>query len=122
MEIKMRKWVVFMAFFSIIFSVQACKNTTSTDAPEETMSECERNNTATVQFENRSASNTTYDVVWDGSKLTTLAPGTKSSTYTVSAGTTHTLAFKITNTSRMACSQSSPNLAQCQTYLYWCTY
>jgi hypothetical protein len=76
-----------------------CKNLTTPSDPEPTTPDCEKYNTATVTFENKSVNNYTYDVIWDGSRLTTLAPWTKSQVYTVSAGT-HTLHFMRSNSSR----------------------
>jgi hypothetical protein len=62
------------------------------------------------------------DVVWDGSRLSLspLAPSQKSAEVTVPAGVSHTLLFRVAGTSTVACAQSSPNLAQCSTYNYWC--
>lgn len=81
---------------------------------------CVVNNTAEVQFSNRSSSST-YTVVWDGSVWTTLAPGVTSSTYTVAAGS-HTLEFRYSNSNTAACTASTPVLAQCSSMVYWCTY
>ena len=96
----------------------ACAESPST--PE--ASECQRNNSAKVTFENRTTNNRTYDVVWDGSRLTVLAPGQKSQEYDVEAGITHTLQFKFTNTGQPACSVSHPILVVCTTTNYWCTF
>jgi hypothetical protein len=81
---------------------------------------CVVNNTAIVQFSNRSTGST-YSIVWDGSVMTTLAPGVNSQTYTVAAGA-HTLEFKLSNGSTSACTPSTPVLAQCSSMVYWCTY
>lgn len=80
---------------------------------------CAVNSTAQVQFSNRSASST-YSVVWDGSVVTTLAPGVTSEFFTVAAGD-HTLAFKYSNSANLACTESTPNLAQCSSMVYWCS-
>jgi hypothetical protein len=98
-----------------------CKDLSSPTDPTPTTPDCEKYNTCTVTFENKSVNNYTYDVIWDGSRLTTLAPWTKSQAYTVSAGT-HTLHFMRSNSSREACTQSTPSLAQCMSYTYWCSY
>lgn len=82
---------------------------------------CEVNNTAIVTFSNKSASST-YAVLWDGSIITTLAPGETSESYTVSAGIQHTLLFRYSNSTTAACSQSTPTLAQCSSINYFCTY
>lgn len=82
---------------------------------------CELNQTGEIYFINKSNTNSTYDIIWDGAKLTTLAPGETSSTYSVSANITHTLLFRFTNTSNDACTPSSPVIPQCQTFFYSCT-
>ena len=78
---------------------------------------CQQNNTASVTFENRSNSST-YDVIWDGSRIGSIGPGASISR-TVAAGQ-HTLVFKFSNTSNNACSQSTPNPAQCSSQTYSC--
>lgn len=80
---------------------------------------CAVNGTAQVQFSNRSA-NSTYSIVWDGSVMATLAPGVTSEFFTVAAGN-HTLTFKYSNSSDLACTESTPNLAQCSSMVYWCS-
>jgi hypothetical protein len=117
----MKKWILIIAFFSFIFLMPVCKSSEAPTPPPPATPECEKYHTAEITFENKSTTNTTYDVIWDGSKLTTIAPGTKSQAYTVAAGT-HTLLFRITNTYWTACTQSSPVLAQCYTYSYSCSY
>ncbi len=87
---------------------------------ENTVNNCVVNNTAKVQFSNRS-SGSTYDVIWDGSIITTLAPGVTSDFFTVAAGD-HTLVFRYSNTGNNSCTPSTPNLAQCSSMVYWCTY
>ena len=79
---------------------------------------CAANNTAQVQFSNRSA-NKTYSIIWDGSVMTTISAGVTSSYYTVAAGT-HTLEFRYSNSTDDACSISSPVMAQCSSMVYWC--
>jgi hypothetical protein len=107
-----------LAVVSLLIS-PACAG--STKSPTSPASACQTNNTATVTFENRSASGLTYSVVWDGSTWTTLAPSVKSAEYTVAAGVQHTLTFKIANSNELACSTSTPTLAQCSSANYWCT-
>ena len=80
---------------------------------------CEVNNTARVRFQNKTGSSLTYSVVWDGSTLTTLAPGQTSDYYTVAAAQ-HTLHFMVANSTQEACTQSSPVLTQCMDHEYWC--
>ncbi len=82
---------------------------------------CQANNTASVSFGNRSAA-TTHDIFWDGLRVATVTPGQTSSPITVAAGAAHTLQFRITNTSTLACSTSSPIPAQCSTPVYTCAF
>ena len=89
-------------------------STTTTTAPP-----CETNDTAVVVFENLSATHSTYDVIWDGSKITTLSLGSWSAPYTVSSGS-HTLTFNFFNTNQVACSPGTVNLVQCKYYTYSC--
>lgn len=89
-------------------------------APTPIIPACQSQNTATVYFQNRSASNLTYDVLWDGSKLTTVAPGKDSQVYTFAANIPHTLRFQFTNTSLAACNQSTPVLTICTATFYGC--
>jgi hypothetical protein len=83
---------------------------------------CQVNNSAKVTFENRSTSNRTYDILWDGVRMTVLSPTQKSSEYTAEAGVTHSLQFKVTNSSQVACTTSHPILVVCTSHTYWCTY
>lgn len=112
-----------VALLSSVVLVSGCAGKTATPtAPTPTpVAACVTNNSADVTFENRFSS-TTIDVVWDGSKLSLspLAPGAKSTAITVAAGVTHTLLFRITNSATPACTQSSPVLAQCSNFTYWC--
>ena len=83
---------------------------------------CQSQNTATVYFQNRSTGNFTYDVIWDGSKLTTVAPGKDSTVYTFAANVPHSLKFQYTNTSLLACNASTPVLTTCANTFYGCTF
>ncbi len=87
-------------------------------AAENAKPDCEKNSTGTVYFENRHGT-TTYDIIWDGSKLTTVTPGNRSDTYTFASGQ-HTLLFRVTNTTTAACTQSTPNLATCSSVFFYC--
>ena len=109
--------VAILAALSLSLVLIGCSD--SPTAPTKQL--CETNNTAQITFENRYTSQS-IDVVWDGSKLSLspLAPGQKSAEVSVSAGVSHTLLFRVAGTSTVACSQSSPSLAQCSTYNYWC--
>jgi len=84
-------------------------------------SACRKTN-GKVYFRNLSATNATYDIIWDGAKLTTVGPGQTSDTYEESCEVQHTLDFKITNTSQYACSQSTPSLECGKTVEYSCSY
>jgi hypothetical protein len=108
--------VAILAALSLSLLLISCAD--SPTAPTKQL--CETNNTAQITFENRSSQS--IDVVWDGSRLSLspLAPSQKSAEVTVPAGVSHTLLFRVAGTSTVACAQSSPNLAQCSTYNYWC--
>ena len=115
----MKHFLVMCLFAGLLFFA-GCENLTTPTDSKSTTPDCEKFNTATITFENKSVNNYTYDVIWDGSRLTTLAPWTKSQAYTVSAGT-HTLHFMRSNSNREACTTSWPSLAKCQSYSYWCS-
>lgn len=80
---------------------------------------CVINNTAEVQFSNRSSSST-YSVIWDGYIIATIAAGANSSFFTVAAGQ-HTLEFRYSNSATSSCTPSTPNVAQCSSMVYWCS-
>jgi len=88
-------------------------------APSPPVPSCQANSTATVYFQNRSVTNRTYDVIWDGSRLTTIAPGQDSAIFPFAAAT-HSLWFQFTNTSVLACNPSSPVLAVCSNVFFGC--
>ncbi len=106
----------------LVMVAAACNKATTPTAPTTPpVAACQSNNTATVSFENKSNTNSTYTIVWDGSTRTTIAPGQTSSTYTEAAGVQHSLQFKFTNSNNPACTTSSPTLAQCSVHVYNCT-
>lgn len=107
---------------ALVMSLACTDSSPTTSTPTTTLQACMVDNTAKITFENRSTSNKTYDIVWDGSRMTTLWPTQKSATYTEAAGVTHSLQFKITNSSQVACSTSRPILVVCTSQTYWCTY
>jgi hypothetical protein len=103
--------------------VASCGGSKSPAAPTPApIPACQANNTAKVYFLNRSVSNTTYTIVWDGANLVTVGPGQDSQTFDVAAGVTHTLRFNITNTNIQACNPAQPVLTQCATQWYSCNY
>lgn len=115
-----------MAFFVILFASVAttagtshCDPGGSTTGPS--ASDCEANNTANIRFKNNSNTNRTYTVIWNGSTLATISPGSETEQFTVAAGVQHTLVFRFTNTSTNACTPSTPTLAQCAARILSCT-
>jgi hypothetical protein len=112
--------MVTIGLFSVVAYTGCVKTETAPSTTTTTTQPCEKNNTAQVRFVNKTGSSTTYSVVWDGSTLTTVAPGATSDYYTVAAGQ-HTLHFMIANSTSEACTQSTPNLAKCTSMEYWCT-
>lgn len=108
-----------------IASLVACGKSSKTTAPKPTPTPppaCETNHTATVTFENKSTTNTTYDVVLDGIHVATIGPGEVTSAFTVTAVVQHTITFKITNSNNIACSTATVSFVQCSTQLYYCTH
>jgi hypothetical protein len=82
---------------------------------------CQSNNTAWVTFGNRSTT-TAQDVIWDGVRTASgIQPGQNSPEFSVAAGVPHTLLFRVANSTRSACSQGSPVIAQCERRLLTCT-
>jgi len=82
---------------------------------------CEVNQTGEVYFINHSNSNSTYDIIWDGVKIATIAPNQSSQVFTFSANVQHTLIFRYTNSSNNACTPSTPYLTQCQQLWFDCS-
>lgn len=109
-----------LLFLVGIVLVSACGSDSAPVAPTPVVEACQSNNTGTVYFQNRSTSNLTYDIVWDGSRLTTVAPGSDSQVYTFAANIQHTLRFQFTNTTLLACNASTPVLARCAATFYSC--
>lgn len=87
-----------------------------------TVADCQAHNTAAAKFGNRSTSNTTMDVFWDGSKIFTLTPGQDSEAFNVAAGVAHRMEFRVTNSTLLACNVSNPIPAQCAFPLYTCSF
>ena len=104
-------------------STETTTSTTSTSSTSTTTTtiplQCETDHTAQVVFYNASAANLTLDIIWDGSKVTTLWPGTTSQTYDMKAGS-HTLTFNVAGTDQVACSLGTVNLVPCIRYVYPC--
>jgi hypothetical protein len=118
-EVIMKHLLVLFLCAGLLFFA-GCKNLTTPEDPPPVIPACEQNNTATITFENRSVNNYSMDVMWDGVRITTLGPWQKSDVFTVSAGQ-HTMAFKISNSSRLACTIAYPVLVRCTAYAYFCT-
>ena len=80
---------------------------------------CQTTNTANVSFGNRSNS-MSFDIIWDGLQLQTLAPGQTSTPLTVAAGTAHNLIFYVAGTKNLGCVYATVLPAQCSTPVYTC--
>ena len=83
---------------------------------------CQTFSTAAVSFANRTTSNTTYDIFWDDSRVATVAPSQTSVPITAVAGVTHSLSFRITNTTSAACTPSNPVPTPCAAQTYTCSF
>ncbi len=103
-----------------LVSLMGCSDSENVAAPSPTLS-CQVNNTAKLVFRNQSNTNATYDLLWNGSKLFTIAPGSESDTLVTAAGIQHTLLFQFTNSSNNACNPATPTLAQCSNGWFSCT-
>jgi len=103
----------------------ACSQSPTAPAPVQTpqpapqpVAACVSANTADITLVNASPTSLTYDVVLDGINRGTLGPG-QARTFTVTAGTPHTVISRFTNTSVDACS-STPSFVQCTTQTLTC--
>lgn len=111
----MKKLTLITALF---FSLLGCKKEDFEEM--QAGANCDVNHTAVVKFENRSTSGTSYDVYWNNVRVkNNLMPGEKSKAEAYSAGN-QTYVFKIAGTNQLACQAGYPNLAQCQSYTFWC--
>ena len=81
---------------------------------------CQTQHTANINFTNQSVTNRTYDILVDGSRVTTLAPGQTSSNFVVTAAVQHIIQFNVSNTSTSACTPSLASLIECTTQGYTC--
>lgn len=115
------KRLVFLVSLAALVSACASDSPTITAPTPPPVAACQSQNTGTVYFQNRSSSNLTYDIIWDGSKLTTVSPGADSQVYTFSANISHALRFQFTNTSLLACNASTPILTTCGAAFYGCS-
>lgn len=101
-----------------LLALSACGSDSPAPAPTPVPA-CQANNTATLTFQNSSVSGATYDVLIDGVRTGSIAPGQASPATTVAASAAHTIVFRVTNTSLIACS-ASPVPAQCSTQTLTC--
>jgi len=117
---KIQSTLIVVALFAV-----GCSNSPTAPAPVQTpqpvpqpVAACVSANTADITLVNASPTSLTYDVVLDGINRGTLGPG-QSRTFTVTAGTPHTVISRFTNTSVDACS-STPSFVQCTTQTLTC--
>ena len=104
-----------------LVSLMGCTADDVVAPPPPAVLACQANNTAKLVFRNVSNSNSTYDLIWDGSKIFTIAPGAETDTLTTAAGVQHIMQFKFTNSSNNACTQGTPTLAQCSRSWFSCS-
>lgn len=118
---------VFVFAFAAIIGLGACAEDDPTGpggggggggGPDPTPS-CETNHSANVTFKN-SSRRSTYDVLLDGSRIGVIAAGERISRK-VSAGVSHTVLFRYSNTNQNACSQSSNSFVQCSSRILSCS-
>jgi len=94
----------------------------SVPAPDEAApgSGCQAQGNAFVTFTNASATNLTYDALFDGKVLATVAPQVTTSSYTVPDSVGHTVQFNVAGTSTVACASQFVTLFVCTTTNYAC--
>jgi len=115
---KTRNTLLSLVMIFTTLTLISCEKKETEDPPEA----CEVNRTGEVYFINQSNSNRTYDIIWDGVKITTVAPNQQSDVFTYSANVKHSLIFRYTNTSDNACTPSEPILNQCRKIGFSCSY
>jgi hypothetical protein len=108
-----RLWIVLPLLFA------ACSSTPVAPAP--VVPVCQQQNTAELTLRNTSPNNLTFDVLIDNVLRGTMAVGQTVGPVTVTAGVSHTVVSRVTNTSVIACT-SSPSFAQCSTQTLTCSY
>jgi hypothetical protein len=106
-----RTFALFIILILIVIVFENCSEVLDPNS-------CSSKNTATICFQNKSKTNTTFDVVMDGALYCTLTPGQKSESYTVSA-TTHIIEFRVSGTNTAACSIAYPTLVKCTNSCPW---
>lgn len=99
--------------------LSACSGNSTPAAPTPPpVAACVSQNTADVTLVNASPTNLTYDVLIDNISRGTIGPG-QSRTFTVTAGASHTVLSRFTNTSLTACT-STTSFIQCTTQALTC--
>jgi len=113
-----------MRYGLLVFIVvcAACNGTNIVTPTLPTRTACQMFSTAAVSFANRTTTNTTYDVVWDDTRVATVAPSQTSAPITAVAGVAHTLSFRVTNTASAACTPSNPVPQACAAQTYTCSF
>lgn len=86
-----------------------------------TLPACQTNNTAQVSLKNISPENLSFDVLIDNINMGSVAPQLTLGPLTVSAGATHTVVARVTNTAVIGCT-ASPSFAQCSTQTLTCGF
>lgn len=74
--------------------------------------------TTAIEACNESVNNHVYDVLIDGARYGTLAPGS-CETYEVAPGR-HSVLFKISNSGDLACTEAEPLVEECHTMRLTC--
>ena len=104
-----------LAIVFAFFATAACSKSPAAPTVQPTpipMPACQANQTATVTFKN-TARSSTHTVLLDGVTVATLAPGQESARLTAAASVAHTVEFRVTNTTRLACVTTHPIWAIC---------
>ena len=81
---------------------------------------CWVNETWEVRFTNNSTTNSTHDILWDGSIIATVAPGDTTEFFTVDAIIVYFLRFQFTNTGERACDGFPVFSEKCRSTIFSC--
>jgi len=109
---------------AICASLCACGSDIPTAPPTPTptpIPACQVNHTGTLILGN-SSSHSTMDVILNGLVQGTVSPGQQLPPREVAAAVAHTVDFRYTNSSRLACATSHPIIAQCSSQTINCSF
>lgn len=128
---------VLSLFFVLILIISACEGDPETGCIDSTAPNysptaqvddgsclapavCWVDETAEVRFTNNSTTNSTHDILWDGTIIATVAPGDTTEFFTVDANIVYFLRFQFTNTGDRACDGFPVFFLKCRSAIFSC--